>query len=149
MTNTATTVRVTKAQKFEAIINILREADFEPIEIPGIHLKDGSVREGVTMDADYLIEALQNEIEALGRKKTSERKMTPEQEKNKGRQDLIIEFLSTQTEGKSCTDIIREIPEFDPLEVTNQRVAHLLRPFVNDGTVVKNIVKGTPYYSMA
>lgn len=146
MTNT---VRVTKVQKLETIKGILRDADFEPIEIPAIHLKDGSLREGVVMDADYLIEFLDSEIGALGRKKSSERKVTPAQEKNNKDREIVLDFLRNQTEGKTCTDIIREVEEFDPLETSNQKIAHLLRPLVESGEVVKNIVKGSPYYTIA
>lgn len=148
----ANVIRITKAQKLQNAIDLLNqltEMDYTPIEYPA-EKKDGVVvKEGVTVTAEYLIDFFQSEIEALQRKRSTERKPTAEQLKNAEYRQLILEYLAEQTEGKTADDMRKEIPEFAEEDFSNQKVTGLLRTMWNQGvnpTIRKEITSGKSYF---
>lgn len=138
--STVNTVRVTKSQKYEGIIALLEGKN--PVVIEG---KDD--KEGVTMDAAYLCDFCKSEMELLTRKNSSDKKPTATQAANEGHKALILAFLSTQTEGKTCTEVQKGVPEFS--DFNNQKVAALMRQLADAGKVVKSVVKGKSLFSLA
>lgn len=139
MANT-TIVRVTKAQKFDGIIALLEGK--APITIPG---KDG--KEGVVLDAAYLCGFCKDEKGLLAKKNSGDKKPTKTQEENEGFKAKILDFLGQQTEGKTCTEILKGIPEF--ADFNNQKVAALVRQLADSGKVEKATVKGKSLFSLA
>lgn len=137
---TTNIVRVTKAQKYEGIMALLNGGS--PVIIEG---KDD--KEGVTMDAAYLCDFCKGEMELLARKNTSDKKPTATQAANEGHKALIMEFLSAQTEGVTCTDVQKGVPEFSGFN--NQKIAALMRQLVEAGKVTKSVVKGKSMFAMA
>lgn len=122
--------KITKSQRFEDIIAMLNGEN---------------TQYGTTVE--IAVEVLNHERELLAKKNASERKPTAEQIANEGYCDLIISYLSTQTEGKTCTEIQRAIPEF--ADFNNQKVASLMRILFNAHRVTKSVVKGKSLFAAA
>lgn len=137
---TTNTVRVTKAQKFNAAIALLEGKP--AVTIPG---KDD--KGGVTMDAAYLCDFFKEELALLAKKNSSDKKPTKTQEENEGYKALILDFLRGQPNGVTCTDIQKGVTEF--ADFNNQKVAALVRQLVTIGDVTKATVKGKSLFSIA
>ena len=129
-TTTTTTKRITKAMRFADIKSLLA----------GEAVHNGTSVE----DALAFID---NEIALLAKKNTSDKKPTKTQEENENHKAHIIDFLSTQTEGVTCTDVQKSVVEF--ADFNNQKIAALMRQLVNEGKVVKAMVKGKAMFSLA
>ena len=121
--------RITKAQKFEDVISLL------------------SGENAKFIDTDGAIEFIRNEMVLLAKKNTSDRKPTATQEANVKYRNLIIEFLSMQDSGKTCTEIAKGVDELS--EFNNQKIAALMRQLVEAGKVTKATVKGKSIFSVA
>lgn len=121
--------RITKAQKFEDVISLL------------------SGENAKFIDTDGAIEFIRNEMALLAKKNTSDRKPTATQEANVKYRNLIIEFLSMQDSGKTCTEIAKGVDELS--EFNNQKIAALMRQLVEAGKVTKATVKGKSIFSVA
>jgi hypothetical protein len=111
MTNTTTSTKLTKAQKFA----MLRE-------IPAV------------ADNAMLVEFIDHEVELLTKKNSADKKPTAQQVANAGICEAIYEGME---DGKmyTITDIIKEVPAC--AELTNQRVSALVRGMI--GTKVERI----------
>lgn len=139
-TNT-TTVRVTKAQKYNAIIALLEGK--EPIVIPGTDEKAG-----VTLDANYLCDFCHNELALLGKKNSGDKKPTATQEANARYRELIMEYLAVQDAPKTCGEIGDNIPELS--DFRSQKIAALLKKLVDNGQVNKTVgKKGQSLFAIA
>lgn len=124
-----TVKRITKAQKFEDIIALLSG---EPTQF---------------INAEDAVAFIRNEMALLAKKNTSDRKPTATQEANVKYKNLIMEFLSMQDSGKTCTEIAKGVDELS--EFNNQKIAALMRQLVESGKVSKATVKGKSIFSMA
>lgn len=123
--------KVTKSQRFEDIIAMLKG---EPTK------HDTTV--------EIACKALEHEMELLANKnKSGSKKQTATQKENEGFKTLILNYLATQTEGKTCTEIQKAVPEL--AELTNQRVSAQLRQLKLAGSVVCTEVKGKSLFSLA
>ena len=124
-----TVKRITKAQKFEDVISLL------------------SGENAKFIDTDGAIEFIRNEMALLAKKNTSDRKPTATQEANVKYRNLIVEFLSMQDSGKTCTEIAKGVDELS--DFNNQKIAALMRQLVEAGKVTKATVKGKSIFSVA
>ena len=124
-----TVKRITKAQKFEDVIALI------------------SGNQPQFIDEDGAIEFIRNEMALLAKKNSSDRKPTATQEANVKYKNLIMEFLSMQDTGKTCTEIAKGVDELS--EFNNQKIAALMRQLVESGKVNKATVKGKSIFSMA
>ena len=122
--------KITKIQRFEDLSALIHG---EPV-------KYGTTIE----DADTFIA---HEVELLTKKNSGERKETDTQKANRKYQALIAEYLSIQTEGRTCTEIAKGVSELS--DFNNQKVAALMRGMVEAGTVRKATVKGKSLFSLA
>ena len=122
--------KITKTQRFEDLSALIHG---EPV-------KYGTTIE----DADAFIA---HEVELLTKKNSGERKETDTQKANRKYQALIAEYLSIQTEGRTCTEIAKGVSELS--DFNNQKVAALMRGMVDAGTVRKATVKGKSLFSLA
>lgn len=129
-TTNTTTKRITKAQRF---------ADIKAL------LMGEAVHSGTSVEDALAF--IDNEIALLAKKNTSDKKPTKTQEENEGHKARIIEFLSGRGEGVTCTEVQKSVAEF--ADFNNQKVAALMRQLVNDGKVVKAMVKGKAMFSLA
>ena len=122
--------KITKTQRFEDLSALIHG---EPV-------KYGTTIE----DADAFIA---HEVELLTKKNSGERKETDTQKTNRKYQALIAEYLAIQTEGRTCTEIAKGVPELS--DFNNQKVAALMRGMVDAHTVTKATVKGKSLFSLA
>ena len=94
---------------------------------------------------DEIIEKLEKMLVQTEKKSSSERKPTAKQEANKKLEAVILDYLNAQTEGKTVTDMMKEIPELDGM--SNQKVSSLVKPMKDGGIIVKEVIKGRSYFS--
>lgn len=94
---------------------------------------------------DEIVEKLSKMLVQTEKKSSSERKPTAKQEANKKLEAVILDYLNAQTEGKTVTDMMKEIPELDGM--SNQKVSSLVKPLKDDGTIIKEVIKGRSYFS--
>lgn len=88
---------------------------------------------------------IQHEIDLLNAK-TANRKPTATQTLNESYKALIVEFLEG---GKSCTatEVLTSIPDLSSFQIP--KVSALLRSLIEDGKVVRTVVKGKAMFSLA
>lgn len=88
------------------------------------------------------------EVELLSKKNAAKSsKPTATQTANEGYKTLIADFLSMQTEGVTCTEIAKGIPEL--ADFNNQKISSLMRQLILEGKAVKEMVKGKSLFSAA
>lgn len=127
-------IRITKSQRFEDIIALLTGE---------------AVTHGTTVDE--AVRVLEHERELLAKKNGSDsKKMTAEQVKNEGYKETILEYLGgldEDSQGKTCTEILKAIPDF--ADFSNQKIAALMRQLKIAGRVKTVEVKGKTLFSLA
>ena len=96
---------------------------------------------------EEMVAFIDHEIELLNRKSGSPKKPTKTQMENNAYKATIVEYLTTVDAPKTIKELQTEIPSISGL--MNQRVARLLTDLVKAGTLTKEYVKKTPYYSIA
>ena len=101
----------------------------------------------VVADNEEMVAFIDHEVELLNKKANSSRKPTKTQIENEGFKNEIVEYLTKVDTFKSIKELQAEIPSLDGL--TNQRITHLLTDLVKKGTLTKEYVKKTPFYSIA
>ena len=93
---------------------------------------------------DEIIEKLEKMLVQVEKKSGGEKKPTARQEENKKLEKIVLDYLTSQTESKTVTDIMKEIPELN--EMTNQRVSYLVKSLKDDELIDKEIKKGRSYF---
>lgn len=96
---------------------------------------------------EEMVAFIDHEIELLNRKSGSPKKPTKTQVENNAYKATIVEYLTTVDAPKTIKEMQAEIA--DIAELTNQRITHMLTDLVKAGTLAKEYVKKTPYYSIA
>ncbi len=100
----------------------------------------------VVADNDEMVAFINHEIELLDKKSSAPRKPSKVQVENENYKALIVSYLATADAPKSIKELQSEIAEIS--EFTNQKITHLLTDLVKAGTLAKDYVKKTPYYSI-
>ena len=125
------TFKITKAERYADIVSLL----------------EGSpVTYGTTIDdaKDFIA----HEVALLAKKNGSKsNKVTDAQKQNEVYKELIVNFLFSQSEGVTCTEIGKGIPELN--DFNNQKISALMRQLFSEGKVNKGIVKGKSLFSLA
>lgn len=101
----------------------------------------------IVADNEEMVAFIDHEIELLDRKSNSSRKPTKTQIENNGFKAEIVDYLTEIDTPKTIKELQIDIPSISGL--TNQRITHMLTDLVKAGTLVKEYVKKTPYYSVA
>ena len=96
---------------------------------------------------EEMVAFIDHEIELLNRKSSSPKKPTKTQVENDAYKATIVEYLAAVDAPKTIKEMQAEIA--DIAELTNQRITHMLTDLVKAGTLTKEYVKKTPYYSIA
>ena len=122
MTNTTTSTKLTKAQKFA----MLRA-------IPAV------------ADNAMLVEFIDHEVELLTKKNSADKKPTAQQVANAGIATAIIEGMEPNRL-YTVTEVIKSIPAC--ADLTNQRVSALLRQLVEAGKVKRTEDKRKAYFQV-
>ena len=103
------TKKITKAQKFEMLLNIAE-----------------------VKANDTLVEFIEHELELLAKKNSADKKPTAQQTANKAIADAIVNALASEpTRLFTITDIIKTVPEC--ADLTNQRVSAIVRGLLGNG----------------
>lgn len=107
-----------------------------------------SLIETGSCEADFgvLKSGLNHEIELLDRKAATPRKPTANQIENQSFAATIVEYLAANPEPATIKDLQTNVEALAPL--SNQRMSHILADLVKSGTVVKEYVKKTPFFSI-
>lgn len=121
-TNTTSTPKLTKAQKFA----MLRA-------IPAV------------AENAMLVEFIDHEVELLTKKNSADKKPTAQQVANAGIATAIIEGMEPNRL-YTITEVIKSIPAC--ADLTNQRVSALLRQLVEAGKVKRTEDKRKAYFSL-
>ena len=122
---TSSSVRMTKAQKFQMLA-----------DLPAVK-------------ADPMLsEFIAHEMELLAKKNTAEKKPTAQQEANAGIKDAVLTLMQEHpNQLYTVTDIIKSVPAC--ADLTNQRVSALIRQMVDAGQVKRTEDKRKAYFSLA
>lgn len=138
-------VRVTKAQKLEALKKFIPED--ASVTFPGNDTKGSYV-----FSRDEMIAFLDNEIELLAKKNNNsngEKSLTAVQKANEGFKASICEYLdnletSDEKPGATCTEMFKNIPDMQPF--SSQKVSALCRQLRADQKIDSKEVKGKVYF---
>lgn len=101
----------------------------------------------IVADNEEMVAFIDHEIELLERKSNSTKKPTKTQVENDGFKAEIVAYLTEVDTPKTIKELQTKIPSISGL--TNQRITHMLTDLVKAGTLTKEYVKKTPYYSVA
>lgn len=101
----------------------------------------------LVIDNAEMVAFIDHEVELLDKKANSVKKPTKTQIENDGFKATIVAYLATADCPKTIKDLQSEIAELAGL--TNQRITHMLTDLVKSGTLTKEYVKKTPYFSIA
>lgn len=104
-----------------------------------------AIRNAVIDNAE-MVAFIDHEVELLEKKASSSRKPTKTQLENDGYKASIVAYLATADAPKSIKELQEEVGELSDL--TNQRITHMLTDLVKAGTLSKEYVKKTPFYSI-
>jgi hypothetical protein len=97
-------------------------------------------------NAEMLIGFIDHEVELLTKKNTGEKKPTKVQEANVGIKQVILTALEGQ-EAKTVSEIQTLAPEL--AELSNQKVASLVRQLVEEGKLTRIEEKRKAYFRLA
>ena len=125
MTNTSTTRKPTKRDRFNALLAIPAVAE----------------------NAD-LVDFINHEIELLDKKNTAERKPTAKQGENAGFKSDILAWMEPATQ-YAAADVVKGVPSIVAAGLSANRVTAMLTQLVNDGSLIRTEDKRKSYYSLA
>lgn len=94
-----------------------------------------------------LVEFIQKQIEQLEKKNSAEKKPTERQKENVDYKELILDVLEAAENPMTVTEVMKADDKLS--ELSNQRVAVLLRQLMDDGMVVKIVDKRKSLFSLA
>ena len=101
----------------------------------------------IVADNAEMVAFIDHEIELLNKKSSATRKPTKTQVENDGFKAEILAYLTGVDAPKSIKELQSEVESISGL--TNQRITHMLTDLVKSGSLVKEYVKKTPFYSVA
>lgn len=143
-----TTIRVTKAQKLDAIKRFI--SDDARHVFPGNDNKAAYV-----FDKNAMIAFIDEQIELLAKKNSGDRKQTADQKKNEEYKEKILDYLAGLPEtddkgnkihGATCSEIFKGIPDLAPF--SPQKVSALMRQLKAATLVDGTEVKGKMYFHL-
>ena len=129
--NTTTTKKITKREKFSAVLSMLNSID-----------PTTTVAEGIT--AEELVDFVNHELELLAKKNSAEKKPTEKQTENNGIKETILDVLTENGGLMTITDIQKSTAEL--AELSNQRISALVRQLVTDNAVERIEDKRKAYF---
>lgn len=98
---------------------------------------------------DEIVEFCEHELELLARKNSTKADGKPTKAQQ-ARIDLagdLYDWLTEQTEGKTCTEMLKECPALAEIEdCSTSKVTSLLTYLKDEGRVTNEKIKGKSYY---
>ncbi len=129
-----TTKKITKRDKFTAVLSMLNSID-----------PTTTVADGIT--AEELADFVKHELELLAKKNSAEKKPTAQQTANEGIKEVILDVLGKDGGMMTVTDVQKSAEEL--AELSNQRISALLRQLMADGYVERVEDKRKAYFKLA
>jgi predicted transcriptional regulator len=129
-----TTKKITKRDKFSAVLSMLNTID-----------PTTTVADGIT--AEELVDFVNHELELLAKKNSAEKKPTEKQTENIGIKEVILDVLGENGGLMTVTDVQKSRAEL--AELSNQRVSALLRQLKDEGYVERVEDKRKAYFKLA
>ena len=126
-----TTKKITKRDKFTAVLSMLNSID-----------PTTTVAEGIT--AEELVDFVNHELELLAKKNSADKKPTEKQTENIGIKETILDVLTENGGLMTVTDVQKASAELG--ELSNQRISALLRQLVADNAVERIEDKRKAYF---
>ena len=125
-TTTSSSVRMTKAQKFQMLA-----------DLPAVK-------------ADPMLsEFIAHEMELLTKKNTADKKPTAQQEANAGIKNAVLTLMQEHpNQLYTVSDLLKAVPDL-PDTMTNQRMSAIVRQMVDAGQVKRTEDKRKAYFSLA
>ena len=128
---TTTNKKITKRDKFTAVLSMLNTID-----------PTTTVADGIT--AEELVDFVNHELELLAKKNSADKKPTEKQTENNGIKEIILDVLCKDGGLLTVTDVQKASAELG--ELSNQRISALLRQLVADGYVERIEDKRKAYF---
>lgn len=135
MTNTTSSLRITKNDYFKAIEAMLANGVTTYTVTKG--------EKSAEIDVADAIEFCMGERELLERKNTN-KKPTEKQTANAEIKNVILDYLNEAKEAVTISTIMKNVPACS--ELSNQRVAALVRQLIDDNMVVREEIKRVAYF---
>ena len=126
-----TTKKITKRDKFTAVLSMLNSVD-----------PTTTVADGIT--AEELVDFVNHELELLAKKNSADKKPTEKQTENNGIKEIILDVLTANGGLMTVTDVQKSTAEL--AELSNQRISALLRQLVADSYVERVEDKRKAYF---
>ena len=125
-TTTSSSVRMTKAQKFQIL------ADLPAVKADPM-----------------LTEFIAHEMELLSKKNASDKKPTAQQEANAGIKNGVLALMQERPNQMfTVSELLKAVPDL-PDTMTNQRMSAIVRQMVDAGQVKRTEDKRKAYFSLA
>ena len=123
---TSSSVRMTKAQKFQILA-----------DLPAVK-------------ADPMLsEFIAHEMELLAKKNTADKKPTAQQEANAGIKSVVLTLMQEHpNQLYTVSELLKAVPDL-PDTMTNQRMSAIVRQMVDAGQVKRTEDKRKAYFSLA
>ena len=125
-TTTSSSVRMTKAQKFQIL------ADLPAVKADPM-----------------LTEFIAHEMELLSKKNASDKKPTAQQEANAGIKNGVLALMQERPNQMfTVSELLKAVPDL-PDTMTNQRMSAIVRQMKDEGLVKRTEDKRKAYFSLA
>ena len=129
-----TTKKITKREKFNALLAMLESVD------PVTTVAEGITAEDLTAFVAHEIELLNNKNAVKGEKKPTEK-----QKQNADIGESVYEYLAECGEGKTCSQLLKSVPNL-PEDMSLPRMTHIVTALVADKRVERYVEKRVAYF---
>jgi hypothetical protein len=129
-----TTKKITKREKFNALLAMLESVD------PVTTIAEGITAEDLTAFVAHEIELLNNKNAVKGEKKPTEK-----QKQNADIGESVYEYLAECGESKTCSQLLKVVPNL-PEDMSLPRMTHIVTALVADKRVERYVEKRVAYF---
>ena len=129
-----TTKKLTKKDKFTALLNMVNSID-----------PTTTIAEGIT--AEDMVAFIEHELELLANKNAvkGEKKPTEKQKQNADIGSAVYDYLVDCGVGKTCSQLLKEVSGL-PEDMSLPRMTHIVTALVGDNKVERYVEKRVAYF---
>ena len=129
MENTSNSTKVTKRERFEQLMEIVKASEVE--------------------NSSELVAFIEHEVELLNKKNSRSDKPTKTQLENEALKTQIMSVLKSVGRPSTVTQLLKETELADNPNLSNQKVSALLTQLRKADAVVRTVEKKVAFYSLA
>ena len=129
MENTSNSTKVTKRERFEQLMEIVKASEVE--------------------NSDELVAFIEHEVELLNKKNSRSDKPTKTQLENEALKTQIMSVLKSVGRPITVTQLLKETELANNPNLSNQKVSALLTQLRKADAVVRTVEKKVAFYSLA